>query len=222
MNFRNRLRDAQSWIDRPLQVDSKQMGGTSFRQPVLVELKAGHQNHIVLFARPFLFEFNRFEIFIDFVEREHHPGQICHLTDQARVVADMVRDTQGIETPLPIKIDKLPNGQLPVREISVRMEIAQDNGAAIFPLRIRPEKTLKLLRRRIFRRSKFKNKAAICRDASGLLSLEILATHSFNTFSPRLKAVSSASRIASGSGARQPQSFSTISRAFPSSCPGTT
>src|SRR5208282_5017620 len=52
-----------------------------------------------------------------------------------------------------------PNRQLTVREISVRMEIAEDNRAAVFSLSIRPEKTLKLLRRRIFRRSKFKNKA---------------------------------------------------------------
>jgi hypothetical protein len=52
---------------------------------------------------------DRLEVFGDLIKREHQSGQIRHLPNELRVIANVIRYTQNIKRPLPVKIHQFAN-----------------------------------------------------------------------------------------------------------------
>jgi len=101
------------------------MRGTSPGETILVELQARQKNQSILLQRSFLLLFDRLKIVLDQIQRQHHPGKICHSANDLAVVANVIRYAKDIESALPIKIHQLRDSQFSIRENGVRMEVAK-------------------------------------------------------------------------------------------------
>lgn len=118
-------------VDEFGNADSQDMGRSIVRDRVLAQLEARDHDHAVTVPRPLGFGFQNLEIEGKGGRRERLVHGSGRLADQRSRLAKMIRDGDRAETERPVHIDQLGDGELPVAEDRVHVEIGQKHSPSM-------------------------------------------------------------------------------------------
>src|SRR5262245_58534968 len=101
------------------------MAGGFLRKTLLVELQAGHDEHVILAPGPLALPLQHIVILIELFPGHCEVEQFAEFADEAPRICDMVGDANAIEAAPAVEVDHFGQSKAAVRIIRVNVKVAK-------------------------------------------------------------------------------------------------